>query len=38
MLKHKLKHMLESLNRTRLWGGEWKQFIGNLGDSIELKT
>jgi len=32
-----LKHKLENWNRTRCGEGEWKQFIGNLADSIELK-
>ena len=32
-----VKHKLDSWNRTGLWGGEWKQFIGNLADSTGLK-
>jgi len=46
MLKHKLESWnrtrcgegkLESWNRTRCGEGEWKQFIGNLADSIGPK-
>jgi len=31
-----LKHKLESWNGTRYGEGEWKQFIGNLADSIGI--
>jgi len=32
-----LKRKLESWNGTRCGEGEWKQFIGNLADSIGPK-